>query len=85
MKVPAEIHRPSPKRYEGLPEADYPFHDRDILVTPCGRICRHRKKTSIATVLAGQRLGIKEVNEGIWPTRFMTYDLGYIDLEQRAL
>ena len=60
-------------------------YDRDILVTACGRICMHRKKINISTVLAGQRLGIKEVDDGIWLVTFMTYDLGYIDLEQRTL
>ena len=45
----------------------------------------HRKKINISTVLAGQKLGIKEVDDGIWFTSFMHYDLGYIDLEQRTL
>ena len=45
----------------------------------------HRKKINISTVLAGQRLGIKEVDEGIWLVSFMDYDLGYIDLEQKTL
>jgi transposase InsO family protein len=85
MKVPAERYTPSLRAYEGLPQVDYPFHDRDILVTACGRICMHRKKVNVSTVLAGQRLGIKEVDEGIWLVSFMHYDLGYIDLEQRTL
>src|ERR1700730_2288156 len=34
-----------------------PLHDRDVLVTACGRICMHRKRLNISTVLAGQRLG----------------------------
>nr|WP_210399106.1 integrase core domain-containing protein [Steroidobacter denitrificans] len=85
MKVPAERYTPSPRAYEGLPELAYPFHDRDILVTACGRICLHRKKINVSTVLAGQRLGIKEVDEDIWLVSFMHYDLGYIDLEQRTL
>src|SRR3546814_7863945 len=29
------------------------------------------------------RLGIKEVDDGIWLVTFMQYDLGYIDLEQK--
>jgi transposase InsO family protein len=85
MKTPAELYRPSSKAYEGLPELTYPFHDKDILVTACGRICMHRKKINVSTVLAGQRLGIKEVDDGIWLLSFMHYDLGYIDLEQRTL
>ena len=36
-------------------------------------------------MLAGQRLGIKEVDDGIWLVSFMHCDLGYIDLEQRTL
>jgi hypothetical protein len=35
--------------------------------------------------LAGQKLGIKEVDEGIWLVSFMHYDLGYFDLEQKTL
>ena len=85
MKCPAEVYSASTRPYNGLPDVSYPFHDRDVLVTACGRICLHRKTINISTVLAGQRLGIKEVDEGIWIVSFMCYDLGYIDLEQRTL
>ena len=85
MKCPAEVYSASPRPYEGLPELDYPFHDRDILVTACGRICMYRKKINISTVLAGQRLGVKEIDDGIWLVSFIDYDLGYIDLEQKTL
>ncbi|MER9547102.1 integrase core domain-containing protein, partial [Mesorhizobium sp. M0437] len=44
MRTPAELYTPSSRAYDGLPELEYPFHDRDILVTACGRICMHRKK-----------------------------------------
>jgi len=63
----------------------YPLHDRDIVVTACGRVCLLRKKINISIVFAGQTLGIKEVDDGIWLVSFMDYDLGYIDLEQRTL
>ena len=85
MACPADVYTPSPRTYAGLPELEYPFHDRDILVTACGRICMHRKRINISTVLAGQKLGIKEVDDGIWLVSFMHYDLGYIDLEQKTL
>ena len=85
MKYPNEVYLPSEQVYKGLPEVEYPFHDKDILVTACGRICMHRKKINISTVMAGQRLGIKEVDDGIWLVSFMNYDLGYIDLEQKTL
>jgi transposase InsO family protein len=85
MKVPAEVYAPSSRVYRGIGDLEYPFHDRDITVTSCGRICMHRKKINLSIVLAGQKLGIKEVDEGIWLVSFMHYDLGYIDLEQKTL
>ncbi|MGB3389200.1 MAG: IS481 family transposase [Pseudaminobacter sp.] len=85
MKTPGEFYVSSSRTYEGLPDVEYPFHDKDILVTACGRICMMRKKINVSTVLAGQRLGITEVDDGIWLLSFMHYDLGYIDLEQRTL
>lgn len=85
MKCPAELYQASPRPYRGLPELTYPLHDRDVLVTACGRICLHRKRVNISTVLASQRLGIKEVDDGIWIVSFMHYDLGFIDLEQKTL
>ena len=45
----------------------------------------HRKKINISTVMAGQRLGLKEVDDAIWLVNFMHYDLGHIDLEQKTL
>lgn len=85
MKTPGELYTASSRAYDGLPELSYPFHDRDITVTNCGRICMMRKKINISHVLAGQKLGVKEVDDAIWLVSFMHYDLGYIDLEQRTL
>jgi hypothetical protein len=31
----------------------------------------YRKKINISTVMAGQRLGVKEVEDGIWLVSFM--------------
>jgi hypothetical protein len=71
--------------YAGLPDLTYRFHDRDVVVTACGRLCLHRKRIKISTVLAGQQPGVKEVDEGIWLASFMHYDLGYFDLKQKTL
>jgi hypothetical protein len=43
----------------------------------------HRKKINVSTVLAGQRLGLKEVDDGIWLVSLI--DLGHFDLEQKTL
>lgn len=85
MKCPAEVYTPSLRPYQGIPEPDYPFHDQTIIVTNCGRLCLHRKKINLSTSLAGQAVGIKEVDDGIWLVSFMRYDLGYVDLEEKTL
>ena len=85
MQCPSEVYSPSKRLYDGLPELTYPLHDREVLVTHCGRICIYRKRINLSKTLAGQRLGIKEVDEGIWIVSFMRYDLGFIDLEQQTL
>lgn len=79
MRYPAEIYIPSDKKYTGLPPVDYPFHDKTITVTHCGRICLKGKKINLTSVLAGQNVGIKEVEDYVWLVSFMDYDLGYFD------
>ena len=65
MKYPAELYLPSPRPYRGLGELHYPFHDRTITVTQCGRICLGRRKINLSTVFAGQNVGVKEVSDKI--------------------
>jgi len=81
MKYPGELYRPSPRAYTGLSEVEYPFHDRTITVTQCGRICIGRRKINLSGVFAGQNIGITEVSEKIWLVSFMQYDLGFFDHE----
>jgi len=37
-----------------LPELNYPFHDRDVLVAACGRLCLHRKRINISWLVTDQ-------------------------------
>ena len=85
MKFPADVYRPAAKPYQGIGELQYPFHDKTMVVTNCGRLCLYRKKINLSTCLAGQAVGIKEVEDGIWLVSFMHYDLGYVDLEEKTL
>lgn len=45
----------------------------------------HKKKINLSRSLAGQAVGLKEVDDNIWLVSFMDYDLGYIDLEEKTL
>ena len=81
MKYPAECYIQSARRYDGLPELDYPFHDKTIIVTTCGRICFNRQKVNLSMVFAGQKVGIKQIDDRIWLVSFMQYDIGFFDDE----
>ncbi len=85
MKYPAELYHRSPRPYRGLSELEYPFHDRTITVTQCGRICIGRRKINLSTVFAGQNVGVKEISDKIWLVSFMQYDLGFFDHETGRL
>jgi hypothetical protein len=62
------------ERYAELPRLwrRSPLIAEGVKVKVCGEAFCHR-------------LGLKEVDDAIWLVSFMTYDLGYIDLEQRTL
>ncbi len=60
-------------------------HGRTVMVTSCGRLCLYRKKINLTRSLAGQAVGVKQVESGIWLVSYMDYDLGYIDLEETTL
>ena len=82
---PGEVYTPSARDYF-LPETpQYPFHDRTILVTQCGRICIGRRKINLSTVFAGQYVGIRELTDGIWLVSFMDYDLGFFDQQENRV
>jgi putative transposase len=81
MKYPAELYVSSSRPYKGLSDLEYPFHDRIITVTHCGRICIGRRKINLSTVFAGQNVGIKQVSDKVWLVSFMQYDLGFFDHE----
>jgi hypothetical protein len=66
MKCPAELYKLAARIYDGLPELTYPFHDRNVTITACGRLCVHRKKINISTVMAGQKTRNQKVDDGIW-------------------
>jgi putative transposase len=81
MHTPASRYHASARRYLGLEELDYPFHDWTAVITTCGRICYQRRKINISQVFAGQKVGVKQTDDHLWLVTFMDYDLGYFDDE----
>lgn len=79
---PGEVYTPAARVYRPPDEPDYPFHDRTVRVTRCGRICIGKRKINLSTVFAGQLIGIREVDDDVWLVTFLDYDLGFFDKEE---
>ena len=79
---PGDVYTPSARPYRLPDEPEYPFHDRAIKVTKCGRLCIGQRKVNLSTVFAGQKVGIREVADRIWLVSFMDYDLGFFDEDE---
>ena len=80
-----QVYTPSPRAYAKPQPPEYPFHDRTVLVTGCGRICIGGRKINFGTVFAGQHIGIREVADGIWLVSFMEYDLRFFDYKENRV
>lgn len=81
LATPASRYTQSGRPYTGLEELEYSFHDWTAVITTCGRICYQRRKINVSQVCAGQKVGVKQVDDRIWLVTFMDYDLGYFDDE----
>jgi putative transposase len=79
------VYTPSPRQYHPPEVLDYPFHDRTIQVTQCGRICIGHHKINFSTVFAGQYVGIREVADQVWHVSFMHYDPGFFDQDKNRV
>ena len=84
-KYPTEVYRPSEREFKKPEPLYYPFHDKTITVTRCGRICDNKMKVNLSRAFAGQQVGIKEMEDNIWVVSFLDYDLGYFDNKCRRV
>lgn len=69
-RYPGDVYTPSAKEYQAPVEPEYPYHDRTVHVTQCGRICIGKRKINLSSVFAGQTVGIREVADNILACQF---------------
>lgn len=79
---PGDLYTPSARVYVPPGDPEYPFHDRTVRVTRCGRICIGKRKINLSQVFAGQVLGLREVDDQVWLVSFLNYDLGFFDSQE---
>jgi transposase InsO family protein len=81
MQPPTRIYEksatPFPKQ---LPAMDYPLHDLVRQVKPSGHLYLHRAvNVYLGAALAGEQVGLREVDEARWLVSFADWDLGYLN------
>ena len=79
---PGELYTPSARAYTQPLEPEYPFHDRTVRVTRCGRICLGGRKINLSGAFAGEIVGIREVDDQVWLVSFLDFDLGFFDRDE---
>lgn len=86
QRTPASVYAPSQRDYPTtLPELEYPTHDHTLKVFGNGDLWLIRGHVfHLSIVLAGQHVGVREVEDGRWLISFMQFDLGYYDCRTRA-
>ena len=89
MMRPAELYEPSTRPYpESIPNPEYPLHDDVVQVSQCGKIRlpgfgRAQPGFFLSQSLAGERVGVREVDDALWIVSFVSTDLGRINLRTK--
>lgn len=86
QRTPAEVYEPSPRAYpRRVPEVTYPGHFEVRRVRSDGRIRWQGRFLFISEVLIGERVGLEEVDDGIWSLHFASLQLARFDERDRSL
>jgi transposase InsO family protein len=85
MKTPAHIYRSSPRKLPSeLPPLTYVNHDLTKTVSQGGAIRLQGQDLYLSTALAGQDVGLTQLESHTWLVSFMRLDLAYLDTQNRA-
>jgi transposase InsO family protein len=80
LRPPASVYSASSRRYpETLRELDYPLHDLFCTITQAGAAYLNGRQFFLSLALRGERVGLREVDDGVWLVSFMSLDLGHFN------
>jgi transposase InsO family protein len=91
QRPPADFYQPAAKRFpDRLPNPEYPLHDLVLKVRPAGHLYlpgsgRNKGAVFLSESLAGQDVGLRELDDDLWLVSFLQLDLGVLDLNARTI
>jgi putative transposase len=78
--TPASVYRPSPRELPGtLPPIEYPGHFEVRLVSRNSGIRWNKHWVCVTHTLAGEYVGLEEIDDGLWDVYFGPLKLGRLD------
>jgi transposase InsO family protein len=75
MRCPGDLYEASDRPYEEQPY-EYPGHHEVRRVSDAGQIYWRNEQISVTKSLAGQDVGLVEIDEGVWKVSFRMVPLG---------
>ena len=81
MATPAKVYQPS-SRILTAKTLDYPLHDDVLKVDPSGHVNIIRRRGGsffVSGALAGEQIGVRELEDDTWLLTFASLDLGIYD------
>jgi transposase InsO family protein len=86
LRPPSSVYEPSSRKMpERLAPLEYPLHDDVLTVSRGGTVSfGMRERYYLCPALAGQEVGVRELEEGKWVVTFAALDLGNIDRKSRS-
>ena len=85
MKVPADVYKPSPRRFEGTPDRSaYPKGYLDRLVSKQGRIRVLGKSIWVSRVFRGWNLGLQPMGDGEFSVYFGRLCIGQLEMRSES-
>jgi putative transposase len=80
-QTPSQLYRPSRRAYpDRLEPVHYPGHFEERAVRTDGTIKWRGQLLFVSSALCAERVGLEEIDEGIWSLWFMTHLLGRMDV-----
>ena len=85
QKPPATVYCASSRQLPTkIVELEYPLHDTSLLVHQNGDVAFSRsERFTLSTVLAGERVGLRELEPDRWLVSFIDHDIGHYDRKNR--
>lgn len=81
QRLPSDFYVKSQRQMPSeLPEPEYPMHDAVRKVNRMGDVrIGKRQRFFLSSVLAGEHVGMREIDDGRWLVSFVQLDLGHYD------